>query len=50
MILITRPIKEARKLKSSLDTYGYKSHINSLSLITQINEKINSVASQGKSK
>ncbi len=41
MILITRPIKEAKKLKSLLDTYGYKSHINSLSSITQINKKIN---------
>ena len=41
MILITRPIKEAKKLKSLFDTYGYKSHINSLSSITQINKKIN---------
>jgi len=41
MILITRPTSEAKKLKSLLGTYGYKSHINSLSSITQINKKIN---------
>ena len=41
MILITRPTKEAKKLKSLLNTYGYKSHINSLSSITQINKNIN---------
>ncbi len=41
MILITRPAKEARKLKSLLDTYGYKSHINSLSSIQQLHDKIN---------
>ena len=41
MILITRPTNEAKKLKSLLGTYGYKSHINSLSSITQINKKIN---------
>tara|TARA_Y200000002_G_scaffold140823_1_gene116214 strand:+ start:155 stop:886 length:732 start_codon:yes stop_codon:yes gene_type:complete len=41
MILITRPTNEARKLKSLLDAYGHKSHINSLSSITQINKKIN---------
>ena len=41
MILITRPTNEARKLKSLFDTYGYKSHINSLSSTKKINEKIN---------
>ena len=41
MILITRPTKEAKKLKSLLNTYGYKSHINSISSITQINKNIN---------
>ena len=41
MILITRPTNEAKKLKSLLGTFGYKSHINSLSSVTQINKKIN---------
>ncbi len=41
MILITRPTNEARKLKNLLDVHGHKSHINSLSSVTQINKKIN---------
>lgn len=40
MILITRPFKEAKKLKMLLSTHGYESHINALTKIKKKNSKI----------